>query len=237
MQFRLQFRIGAALLASLAIICASASGQRGPRPTQLAAEAPPAQSSPARPRVAKPFPPRAVATDYQAHAQAGSVTIGAELDGNSVPTPDATYTTDSYVTVEVGMFGAAGQKVMLSLEDFSLRLNGKKQGNPPQPYELLFKSLKDPEWVPPDKEEKSSSKGGINTGGKDQDAVPLVVHMPPEMQRAMEQNVKNSAFPEGERALPVAGLLHFSYGGNVQKLKSVELIYTGAAGKATLTLK
>jgi hypothetical protein len=35
----------------------------------------------------------------------------------------------------------------------------------------------------------------------------------------------------------VAGLIYFSYGGNTKGIHSIELIYSGAAGKASLTLQ
>ena len=40
----------------------------------------------------------------------------------------------------------------------------------------------------------------------------------------------------GERPLPQAGLLFFLYRGKSEGIKSLELIYNGAAGKATLDL-
>src|SRR5438552_7062614 len=72
------------------------------------------------------LPPRASAADYQANAQAGSVTIGAEFLGHSVPTEQGTHSTEEYVVIETGLFGAADTRVKLSAEDFSLRINGKK---------------------------------------------------------------------------------------------------------------
>ena len=39
----------------------------------------------------------------------------------------------------------------------------------------------------------------------------------------------------GERTLPVAGLVFFPYRGKDQSIQTVEFIYNGAAGKATLT--
>ena len=55
--------------------------------------------------------------------------------------------------------------------------------------------------------------------------------------RAMEQKVQKATLPEGDRALPVAGLIFFQYGGKTKGIKSLELIYSGPAGKATLTLQ
>jgi hypothetical protein len=42
---------------------------------------------------------------------------------------------------------------------------------------------------------------------------------------------------EGDRPLPQAGLLFFLYHGKVENIRSLELIYSGAAGNATLTLQ
>src|SRR5690348_14811265 len=94
----------------------------------------------------KGLPPRAAPTDYQTQAKAGELTVAAEFTGHSVPTLDGTYTTEDYVVVEVALFGATGAKAKLAAGDFSLRINGKKQAQQSQPYELAFHSLKDPEW-------------------------------------------------------------------------------------------
>jgi hypothetical protein len=57
------------------------------------------------------------------------------------------------------------------------------------------------------------------------------------MERAMQLHVQNAALPEGDRTLPVAGLIFFKYGGMPKGIHSVELLYSGAAGKATITLQ
>jgi hypothetical protein len=61
--------------------------------------------------------------------------------------------------------------------------------------------------------------------------------MPLELQRAMAQKVQKAVLPEGDRALPVAGLLFFSYRGKTDSIRSMELIYSGPAGKATVALQ
>ena len=188
----------------------------------------------------KGMPPRVAPTEYQAHAQAGSVTIGAEFMGHAVPTPDHTFSSEDYVVVEAGLFGAPGAHITLSRDDFSLRVNGKKNALPGEPFELVFKSLKDPEWQPPGPpEESKGSKGGLTTGGGggQDSAPPPPPQMPFPLRRAMEQHVQNAAMEEGGRALPKAGLLFFLYRGKTEGIKSLELIYSGAAGKATLTLQ
>jgi hypothetical protein len=101
---------------------------------------------------------------------------------------------------------------------------------------LVLHSLKDPEWQPPETEEKKKSTS-INTGGQQTDSTPVVVHVPIELQRAMALHVQKSSLPEGDRALPVAGLMFFEYRSRTQNIRSLELIYDGPAGKATLALQ
>jgi hypothetical protein len=191
----------------------------------------------------KGLPPRAAPSDYQAQAKAGTVTLAAEFAGHAVPTSDGTFETEDYVTVELGLFGPADARLTISADDFSLRINGKKMPVPSQPYVSIVKSLKDPNWVPPDPGEgKSKSKGGITGGGGGgggggNDPPPPPPKMPFELQRAMALKVQKAVLSEGDRALPVAGLLFFSFRGKTDGIHSLELIYSGPAGKATLALE
>jgi hypothetical protein len=200
-----------------------------------------AQNTPAPPakdaaiNETKGLPPRVAPTDYQAHAQAGAVTVAAEFTGHSVATMQGTFSTEDYVAVETAVFGPSGARLKLSIEDFSLRINEKKTLSC-QPYGLVFHSLKDPEWEPPASAE-GKSKTSIGTGGNKSDPPPAPVHMPIELQRAMQQHVQKAALPEGDRALPQAGLIFFDYRGKTEHIHSLELIYNGPAGKATLTLQ
>jgi hypothetical protein len=198
-----------------------------------------AQEAPARDPAA--IAPRATPGDYQAQAQAGVVTIAAEFTGHSIATPQTILSTDDYVVVEVGVFGPPTARVKLSHEDFSIRINGKKLPSPAQPYGLVSKNAKDPDWEalnPP--EGKKSKGGGVSagggSGGGDSAPPPAPVKIPIELRRAAEQKVLKASLPEGDRMLPEAGLLYFEHGGKVANIRSIELIYTGAAGKATLTL-
>jgi hypothetical protein len=188
----------------------------------------------------KGLPPRAAPADYQAHAQAGAVTIGAEVKGHSVPTEEATFTSEDYLAIEVGLFGPSGTRVNLSPQDFTLRINRKKTPLPVEPYELVFKSLKDPEWVPPTppegKSKGSFNAGGGGTGGQD-NAPPPTPKMPFDLVRAMDQRVQRAVLPEGERTLPVAGLVFFSFHGKTAAIHSMVLTYNGSAGKANLLLE
>jgi hypothetical protein len=197
---------------------------------------------PAKDTQAKGMPPRAAPTEYQAQAQVGTVTIAAEFMGHAVPTPEQTVAAEDYVVVEAGLFGPPGAKTTLARGAFSLRINGKKIPSPSEPYELVFKSLKDPQWQPPETEESKSKSSGTgittgNNGGAGNQPPPPPPKMPFELRRAMEQHVQRAAMQEGDRPLPQAGLLFFLYRGKTESIRSLELIYNGAAGNATLTLQ
>jgi hypothetical protein len=225
-------RLSAALKSaiSIAALCLSAQGQTAPA-------AAPAKAAPVND--SKGMPPRVTPAEYQAHAQAGTVTIAAEFTGHSVATPQGTLTNEEYLVVEVGFFGPPEARANLSIGDFSLRIGGKKSLLPGQPYGVVLSSLKDPEWEPPVKvEKKSSMSTGGDSGGQGQgnDPPPVPKMTFPE-RRAMEQKVQKATLPEGDRALPVAGLIFFQYGGRTKGIKSVELVYNGPAGKATLALQ
>ena len=204
---------------------------------------PPSQPLPSKdvPVEIKGMPPRPTPTDYPDQAEAGKVTIAAEFQGHAVPTLQGNLTTEDYVTVETAFFGPAGARVKLSFEDFALRINGKKTV-PGQPYGVVLGNVKDPEWVPPEPE-KTTKHANLTVGDEKEEAPKgeakepaFPPRIPIEVQRAMNQRVQKAALPEGDRALPVAGLVFFSYSGKVEKIHTLELIYTGAAGKAILTL-
>ena len=192
-------------------------------------------------RTSKGLPPRGNPAEYSSHAQAGTVTIAADFHGHSVPTTESTLTTEDFVAVEVAMFGPPGSHTTVSFSDFSLRINGKKAALPAEQFAAVFRNLRDPEWFPPETEEtKAASKTSVGGGGQngaDTAEPPPPVHIPPELERAMQLHVQNAALPEGDRTLPIDGLIFFRYSGAPKGIRSVELLYTGAAGKAVVPLQ
>ena len=185
----------------------------------------------------KGLPPRAAPSDYQSQGKAGTVTIGAEFTGHAIPTPEGPLSSEDYVVVELGLYGPTGARLTLSPDDFSLRINGKKAPLPSQPYGMVIRSVKDPEYEPPT---KAASKSKTSVGGGGQGDQPDANAPPPpipiELRRAMAQRVQKAALAEGDRPLPQAGLIFFQYRGKEQGIHSVELMYSGPAGKATLNL-
>ena len=184
------------------------------------------------------LPPRTSPSDYPAQTKLGMITLAADFAGHGIPSPEGPLSTDSYLVVEVAFFGPPGTRLGMSFGDFSLRINGKKNASPAVSYEQVGPSVKDPEWTPPEKPEKGGGGvGGILTGGggggNDTKEPP---RPPAELRRLWAQHAKKAALADGDRALPQAGLLYFSYGGNAKSLRSLELLYAGAAGKVALTL-
>jgi hypothetical protein len=200
------------------------------------------QDTPAKatPIESKGLPPRATPGDYQAQTKAGTLTIAAEFAGHAVPTAQGPLTTEDFVVVEMALFGAPDERMKIAADDFSLRINGKKAALPTRPFGMVLSSVKDPEWQPPE-EAAPKSKTGLSTGGSggqgEASGPPPPVKIPIEVQRAMAQRVQKATLPEGDRTLPVAGLIYFQYRGGAKGIHSVELIYDGASGKATLALQ
>ena len=165
------------------------------------------------------------------------ITIAAESDGHSIPTEElGPYTNDDFITIEAAIFGPPNAKLQVSPNDFSLRVNGKKNALMSDSYLNVWHSLKDPSWEPPQNSVKSKTSLNAGGGGQD-DSLPPIIHMAPELRHAMEQRVLKASFPEGNRTLPQSGLLYFEYHGQSKGIRSMELLYAGPAGKATLALR
>jgi hypothetical protein len=229
MRYFLTFGTGVVVAGVLAAALGqSPSGQSAPITPSAPGKGPQVVDAP-------PSPPRASLADYQGHASIGAVTIAAEFTGHNVVTPLAAFTTEDYVAVDVGLFGQPDSHVRLSHEDFSLRINGKK-ALPAQQYLLMFKSLKDPEYVPPEPAKSKDDAGVPIVGQSPSDRNPQWHPVPFEVSHKMEVRVEKAALPEGDRALPADGLIFFPYKGSEKGITSVELLYDGPAGRTILTL-
>ncbi len=196
-----------------------------------------AQTAPPREVRAEGVPPRATPGDYQAHKDVGKITIAADFAGHFVTTPEKMLTTDDWVVVEVALYGPEGTKLQLSPDQFSLRINGRKP-IPSEPSVRVNSNLRDPDWQPPEQQGAKQSKTSIGgTGVNQENGPPPPVHIPLELQRSMAEKALKASLEEGERQLPQAGLLYFRYGGKSKSIHTIELIYNGPAGQATLELQ
>ncbi len=191
--------------------------------------------------VAQGLPPRSTPLEYPSRTKVGSVVIGADFVGHAVPTSEGTLNNEDFVTVELGVYGPKEAKLLLSLDDFSLRINGKKTPLRSVPYGMVLPGIKDPDYEPPDAiAAKKAKSGGTSIGGSGQgqsNDPPPVIHIPMEKQRAMALQTQRASLPLGDRALPQAGLLFFPYRSKISNIESIELIYNGPAGKVTMDLR
>ena len=179
--------------------------------------------------------PRATPADYQNHVQLGKYTFAAEFTGHSVSLPDVTLNNEDYVMVEAAVFGPPDSKITLTASDFSLRVNGKKPATA-APYGLVVGNLKNPELEPTSAEQKSKTSVGTG-GGQGDSSPPPPYRVPDALKHEYSQRLQKVSLPEGDRTPPQAGLLYFQYHGRADKIRSLELIYAGPAGKFTLPIQ
>jgi hypothetical protein len=181
----------------------------------------------------KGMPPRAAPGDYATHVQVGDYTLALEFDGHNVPRPEGPLTTEDYVVVEAALFGPSGSHASLSPQDFSLHINDKKPMTGSS-FVLVASSIRDPEWIPPEKKEKPKTSFG-GGGGEDTSTIPP--KPPIDLVRKWTMYIRDASLPEGDRPLPVAGVLFFPYHGKTQNIHLLELSYSGPGGKAVVPLQ
>jgi hypothetical protein len=233
-------RLSATLTIGLLLSCLAplAPAQTAPAPA-------PGGTPPPASDIGKGLPPRVASTDYQGQARAGAFSIGAEFMGHSVPSGERAYMTEEYLVVETGLYGAAGAHLTLTVSDFSLRVTtGGKNGKPLKtvtldgvPFGAVLRSLKDPEWEQQAASETKKEKEDQTQKAKPGDIPPNPKRMPFEMIRPMQLQVRKAVLPEGDRELPQAGLIFFESRIREENIRSVELLYKGPAGEATLVLQ
>lgn len=202
----------------------------------------PSEAAKADAAKAQGLPARATPADYATQGKVGTVMIGAEFTGHGIPNAQQPLNSEDYVAVEVGLFGAAGERLTIGATDFSLRINGKKDLLPNQPWGLVAKGVRDLEWVSPDAvpgdaKSKGSMSGGAGGSQGANNPPPLPPKVPIVTLRGWQLAVRNAALAQGDRALPQAGLIYFPYRGKVTSIRSLELIYEGPAGTGTITLQ
>ncbi len=203
--------------------------------------------------------PRAKPEQYPVHAKLDQVAIGAEYTVRSFGTRGKTFVTRDYLVVEVAVYPAGGRPLLVSHGQFTLRVNGRKSVLFPQAPSFVAASLKYPDW-----ERRPTLTAGAGLGdvgvvvGKpetvgrfpgdprpDQTRLPNPPRAPrPEdpggagrqPAESAEEIAVETALPEGETKHPVGGYLYFAYKSKTKSIRSLELIYRGAAGEAVLQL-
>ena len=164
-----------------------------------------------------------------------------------------TFIAKDYLVVEVALYPAKGERVMVEASQFSLRVNGKRQALAPQAPEFVAASLKYPDWETHPQLEADA--GPIILGRPqsverfpgDPEARQRMPSPPKptlddrsgqdkEPQVTADQLAVQAALPAGEVHGPVSGYLYFAYTGKIKRIRSLELDYAGPPGSATLPL-
>jgi hypothetical protein len=208
--------------------------------------------------VSEGTPPKDDVSKYPVYAAVGEISIGAEYLVHSFSGQNRTFVAPDYLVIEVAVYPPKGEKLKLASGQFTLRVNGKKRGLFSQPPYFVAASLKYPDW---ERRPTMTAGAGIGDTGvilgrppvtgrfpgdprPTQDRLPRPPRAPqtdqsgmdtPEPVRA-EEIVVRAALPEGEISYPASGYLYFPYKKKPKSIKSLELIYNGPAGAATLPL-
>ncbi len=121
--------------------------------------------------------------------------------------PEALLVTEDFVVAEVALFGYTNQHLTVSASDFSLSFNSDKEKLPVAPFASVFRSLREPSWSSP----KAQAQGPAPRRQGESAPIdwPAEFHVPAAEEHSMSEQVRNAALPEGERPLPVAGLIFF----------------------------
>jgi hypothetical protein len=199
--------------------------------------------------------PKPKASEYPLQAQAGDVEIGAEYMVRSVSTPKASFLTDDYLVVEVALYPGAGG-ITVNAQEWTLRVNGKKEELLTQAPGIVAASLKYPDWSR--RPQLAVGAGPVIIGqpapverfpGDNRPArtrVPgQIPRVPTQPDTGVEEEpvdindvITRAALPEGSFRGPVSGYLFFPWRGNPAKIKSVDLIYRPRSGTpATLRIR
>ena len=161
--------------------------------------------------------------------------------GHGVPTAEGgPYSTENYVVVEAGLFGPPDAKIQLSYKDFSLRINVEKDLAEPQPaLRDSLRQLERSEWEPASfgvgrGSNQHRRRGEAASPGRQK----VVPKMPIELRHVMEQRVlKGVDIGRRTRGFRRLGCCSSNIvRGDQGQIRSMELLYNGPTGKATLAL-
>jgi len=204
--------------------------------------------------------PKSGASDYRAHVDLKDSAIGAENLGHSLPAAKGVVLVKDYLVVEVALY-VKGVPFTIRNEQFVLRINGRKSVIAPQTPGMVAASLKYPDWEQRPTLVAGGGIGnvGVTVGQPDpvgrfpgdrrpiEQRRPVPNPVPPaptdssgvekEPAEPVEDVVSHLALPEGDAVHPpVSGYLFFSFKDKLKTVKTLDLVYTGPLGTATLRL-
>src|ERR1051326_3163597 len=90
--------------------------------------------------------PKANADDYEVHARVGSLSVGAEYMVHSFSGDGQTFILDDFLVVEVALFPAKGDSVVVNPGEFTLRLDGKHVTLPAAAPQMVVNAMDRRQW-------------------------------------------------------------------------------------------
>ena len=196
--------------------------------------------------------PKASAQDYPVRAKLEKLSIGAEYLVHSFSSGREMFIAKDYLVVEVALYPANGESLLVSCGQFGLRVNGHKQALAPHAPEIVANSLKYPDrdnsphavaalgpvvFGQPRPVERFPGDPDARTGPpppRAPDDNPSGLDKEPPVKP--EELVVQAALPDGEHHGPTSGFLYFPYRGRAGRIRSLELVFAGPGGSIMLPL-
>lgn len=197
---------------------------------------------------------RAQPAEYSVQAVLAHATVAAEYGGRAISQPGDSYYVGNYLVVEVAFFPEKGTEMPVAAHEFRLRLNKATRELMAQSPGLVAGAMRNPGW---EHYRGVQASGGAGPAVVVMGGPPRVERFPGDPQarrtpqpRAPDANadkpsatqsaaeaVAKYAFQDGPASGARSGLLYFHWDGKVKALKSIQLVYEGAGGKAVLQLR
>jgi hypothetical protein len=198
--------------------------------------------------------PKASAAGYAKHVKLESLEIGAEYLARLIP--DGHFA-GNYVVVEVALFPDRRKEIDVALSFFRLRVNGREYPQLAQAPQAVAAALKNPEseGFRGPQASVGVGQGSVILGGParterfpgDPQARRQPRPEPRDPDKPAPDPTKEPmkdyeaaivfALDEGKTTMARSGLVYFHWNENLKKIKSLELLYEGPAGKASLAIR
>ncbi|HUS05034.1 MAG TPA: hypothetical protein VMZ52_01970 [Bryobacteraceae bacterium] len=193
-------------------------------------------------------PPKKSAAEYPVHQDSDKAAIGAEFWIHSFAAEGQTFLTSDYLVVEVALFPAGGQELMVSASQFHIQINGRDTRLAQAPS-FVAASMKYSDWE--QRPHMTGQSGPIILGRQAPgerfpgDRRPQEGRLPGQVPAdAPEKRVLSApelavaaALPEGSTSYPVSGYLYFAYKGKLKSVKTLDLVYQTPSSAMTLKLR
>lgn len=197
--------------------------------------------------------PRPRAEDYPHRAALGAAALGVEYHGRAFESQAGRFFTQDYLVVEAALFPAAGP-IEFAPSHFRLRLNGRGPELLPVTPGSVALAIRNPDQF--EHRPQVVASGGVGGGQVIFGRPRPVERFPGDPEaRIPTPSGTRQASPAEEAAASAeaaerfglsrveaprggaAGLVYFYWRGRHSKLKKIELIYDGPAGRASLRLR